>query len=99
MAREVREGLQTQGPNESIPYRIRVTPAAVSAGNVTVRDQNTGADVTSAVTDADGVIVSDGALVLPVIHDLEESHFYEVEVAYADASGATITPLFRVLCS
>lgn len=98
VSREVREGLQYQGPNESIAYRLRVTPAAASAVGVTVRDQETGADVTVAVCSG-APTVSDGALILPALHDLEENHFYEVEAAYLDASGNQVTPLIRVLCS
>ncbi len=98
MSREIREGLQPQGPNESIIYRITVTPAAVSAGSVTVTDQNTGADVTAS-TCTGSATVSNGALVLPALHDLVENHFYEIEAAYTDAAGNVITPLFRILCS
>ena len=98
MSREVRDGLQPQGPNEAISYRIRCTPAAVSAGAVSVRDQNTGADVT-ADTCTGSATVSNGALVLPALHDLVENHFYEIEAEYTDAAGNVITPLFRVLCS
>lgn len=98
MSREVKDGLQPQGPNEAISYRIRCTPAAVSAGSVTVTDQNTGADVTSS-TCSGSATVSNGALVLPALHDLTENHFYEVEAEYTDAAGNVITPLFRILCS
>lgn len=97
MSREVREGIQTQGPGEAIQYRIKATPAPVSAGAVTVRDLNTGEDVT-ATTISGSAVISAGAIVLPALANLEANHFYEVEAAYSDGTS-TIAPLFRVLCS
>lgn len=97
MTREVREGPQTQGPEEAIQYRIKCIPAPVSVVGVTVRDQNTGADV-SADTLTGSAVISSGALVLPVLGNLEPNHFYEIEAAYSDGTS-TIAPLFRVLCS
>jgi hypothetical protein len=95
--REVIEGLQTQGPNEEIAYRLTVDPVAVSVVSVTVTDRNTGADVTATVMPAGTASVDNGAILLPVLKALTLGHLYEVAPLYSDGQSK-IEPLIRVLC-
>lgn len=95
--REVIEGLQTQGPNEEIFYRLTVEPAAVSVVSVTVRDNTTGLDVTSTVMPSGSATVSDGAIILPALKALTDGHLYEVAPLYSDGQSK-IEPIIRVLC-
>lgn len=100
MSRLVLEGLQTQGPNEEIVYRIEVTPPAVSVLSVTVTDQTLRQDVTSTVMpDAAGAAVNAGAIVLPVLKALTVGHTYQVAALYSDGSGNKLEPLVRVRCA
>jgi hypothetical protein len=100
MSRLVLEGLQTQGPNEEIPYRIQVTPGAVSVVSVTVTDQTTRQACTETVMPgAAGAAVQDGAIVLPALKSLTIGHTYQVAVLYSDGQGSRLEPLFRVRCA
>lgn len=96
--REVIEGLQTQGPNEEIVYRLTVTPPAVSVVGVAVTDQNTGTNVTATVMPTGTASVSDGAIILPVIKALTLGHLYVVAPIYTDGQSPKIEPIIRVLC-
>jgi uncharacterized membrane protein len=96
--REVIEGLQTQGPNEAIIYRLTVTPAAVSVVSVSVTDLTTGTNVTATTMPAGTASVSDGSIILPALTALTLGHLYEVGVLYSDGQSQ-IEPIIRVLCS
>lgn len=96
--REVIEGLQTQGPNEEIVYRLTVTPLAVSVVDVTVTDRNTGTDVTSTVMPSGSASVNDGAIILPPLKALTLGHLYEVAALYSDGESK-LEPFIRVLCA
>ena len=95
--REVIEGLQTQGPNEEIAYRLTVVPAAVSVTGVTVTDLDTGAVVTSTVMPVGTASVAGGVILLPLLKLLTLGHQYEVAVLYSDGQSK-IEPIIKVLC-
>jgi hypothetical protein len=98
MTREIIEGLQTQGPNEEIAYRLTVTPTAVSVVSVTVTDRTTGAVVTSTVMPTGTASVDSGAIMLPVLKLLVLGHLYEVAPLYSDGQSK-IEPIIKVLCT
>lgn len=100
MSRLVLEGLQTQGGNEEVAYRIEATPAAVSVVSVTVHDLATGDDVTATVMPgAASATVDSGAIVLPVLKALTAGHTYLVRALYADGNGSKLEPLVQVRCA
>lgn len=97
--RLVLEGLQVQGPDEEISYRIEATPAAISVVNVTVHDLATGEDVTATVMPgAASAVVAGGAIVVPVLKALTAGHTYIVRALYSDGSGNKLEPLIQVRC-
>jgi hypothetical protein len=95
--REVIEGLQTQGPNEEVAYRVTVEPAAVSVVSVTVTDTGTGTNVTGTVMPTGTASVDNGAIVLPLLKALTVGHIYEVAPLYSDGLSK-LQPIIRVLC-
>ncbi len=96
--RTVIEGLQTQGPNEEIQYRITCTPAPTSVTGVTVTDLTTGTNVTATVMPSGSASVAAGVITLPTLKALTQGHFYRVAVLYSDGSNK-IEPVIEVLCN
>lgn len=94
MSREVAEGQLGQGADEQIRYKIAANPAPVTVGAVTVIDEITGENVTTAVTTGQPSL-QDGYILMPILRSLEVGHLYRVEVQYSDGFN-TLEPFFRV---
>lgn len=98
MSREVMEGVQTQGANEAIAYRVSCSPAAVSVLAVSVFDL-TGmrTDVTATMMSSGSAAINGATITLPLLRNLREGRLYEVAVRYSDGVNV-VEPFFRVLC-
>lgn len=97
IGRNVIEGLQVQGPNEEIQYRITATPTPVSVTGVTVTDLGTGANVTATVMPTGTASVAAGIITLPTLKALTLNHRYRVAVLYSDGTNK-LEPLIDVIC-
>lgn len=84
--REVAEGLQTQGADEGITYRITTTNWGSSPSNISVVVKDgAGTDVTATVTSGSASTSGD-IVVLPKISGLTAATLYRVEVQF-DSGG------------
>lgn len=96
-SRAVIEGLQVQGPNEEIQYRVTCTPTPVTVSGVTVTDLSTGTNVTATVMPTGTASVAGGVITLPTLKALTLNHRYRVAVLYSDGTNK-LEPLIDVLC-
>lgn len=98
MSREVTEGLQQQGADESIQYALTVSPAPTEVSDVKVYDV-TGipVDVTATVMPTGAAAAVGAVITLPLLTALTVDHLYRVEVRYTDGVNV-VEPFFRVLC-
>lgn len=96
-SREVAEGLQVQGPNETITWAVDVENWSDSptSPDVTVYDLNAASeDVTDDVTEGSASV--DGTTItLPQISGLTNGHLYRIDVSFT--SGADTEELFMLL--
>ena len=97
--REVLEGKQAQGKDESIQYTMTVSPAPTSIIGVYVYDSKT------LDTDAKATHMPSGAasfvgnvVTFPLLTALVLNHMYRVEVRYSDGTN-TLEPYFMVYCN
>lgn len=98
MSREVIEGVQEQGADESIQYQLTVTPAPTSVTAVKVYDAwRDGSDVTATVMPAGTASINGAVITLPNLTALTEGGYYRVEVRYTDGVNV-VEPFFRVRC-
>ncbi len=84
-SREVIEGKQWQGVDESVGYAIDTSNWGGSPTDVSfaVKDVSSAmVDVTAAVTSGGATILGD-IITLPKIHSLIDGHLYRVEVAFS----------------
>jgi hypothetical protein len=96
-SREVVEGLQVQGANETVTYTIDVanwtdTPASPSA---TVLNLSAGSTDVTADTTTGSESVSDTTITLPRIHSLTNGDMYRVNVEFT--SGNDTLELFILI--
>jgi hypothetical protein len=94
--REVIEGVQKQGANESIRWVVDCTPAPVTVVAVTVEDVT----ATPAVDVSDDVLsgsalMSATTITLPLLAGLTTGRRYVVRVRYSDGVN-TVEPWFRI---
>lgn len=94
--REVLEGLQGQGKDESIVYTMEVSPSPVATPTVAVFDEKTDLEVTETVMSG-APTYSSGIITLPALANLVEGRTYRVEVLYTNGTS-TFEPYFRVAC-
>jgi hypothetical protein len=83
--REIKEGMQYQGADETIVYTLTTTPWGSSPGSVSAKifevDGDTYTDKTS--TNMTGSASATGDIItLPAIHSLVAGTLYRVEVAF-----------------
>ncbi len=100
--REVKEGMQAQGVNESIAYKITSTPwastpvvTAVKAYDITTDGTRT--DVTATVLPSGSSSVTGDIITLPPLTALTYAHTYRVEVKFT-SGGNTFEAYFIVKC-
>jgi len=81
--REVVEGIQIQGEDESVTYSVTVTnwASSPSGAAVAVKDVDAGTDVTDDVTSG-SVSVAGDIITLPEISGLTAGTLYRVEVQF-----------------
>lgn len=95
--REVQEGIQYQGEDETIVYTIDVSNVGDGPTSpiLTVKDETADfADVTATV--GNGTPTVDGNIItLPAIHDLTAEKFYRCEVKF-DLGGNELEHYFRI---
>lgn len=97
-SREVIEGTQIQGVDESVRYTVAVDPAPVSILAVTVHDVSAeGADVTLTTMPSGTASFAGAVITLPNLLGLTVRHQYRVEVQYTDGINV-LEPYFRVNC-
>lgn len=88
MKREIREGKQPQGIDESIVYTLTTTPWGSSPGTLSVKvyliDQITGArsDVTTTVMPAGSISAVGDVISLPALTALSVGEIYRIEVKF-----------------
>jgi hypothetical protein len=98
--REVIEGVQYQGKDESIQYTVTVNPAPQvgSTPMVYVFDEAApDTDVKATVMPAGSLSFAGSVITLPNLTALTLHHSYRVEIRYTDGTN-TLEPYFRVEC-
>lgn len=87
--REVQEGKQYQGVDESIAYTLDVSAvgSSPSAVAVVVKDMTNGAVVTTTVMPTGSASVSGNVITLPALKFLTAGVLYRVEVKYIIAGN------------
>lgn len=96
--REVAEGRQYQGEDESIAYKLTTTPwgTAPSSVVVVVKDVNNAyLDVTSTVMPTGSPSVVGDVITLPALKLLTRDHTYRVEIKFT-AQGNNFEPYIMV---
>lgn len=97
-SREILEGLKEQGRNESIVWKLQLTPAPVSLVGVYVYDEaDLNTDIAVSHLTGSGT-VSSPYIYLPNLHSLVLDHTYRVEVLYSDGTS-TLETFLRVKCT
>lgn len=96
-SREVLEGVQYQGEDESIAYTVDVSAigSSPSAVTVVVKDVTNSAVVTSTVMPTGSASVSGDVITLPALKLLTAGVLYRVEVKYT-ISGNVLESYFYV---
>ena len=98
--REVVEGIQYQGTDEQVAYKITTTnwgstPTSISAK---AYDESVGEDVTTTVYPTNSPSAAGNAITLSLLKALTLDHTYRIEVKFTDSSGNIQEPYFRVKC-
>lgn len=93
--REVAEGLQTQGEDETLTWALTTTNYASSPTDVaiTVKDETAGGGV---VTLCSGT-ATNGDVISATLGGLTKDHIYRVEYKFT-SGGNTFEPYVRVRC-
>lgn len=96
-SREVLEGVQYQGADESIAYTLDVTAVGSSPSSVSVvvKDVTNSATVTATVMPTGSASVSSNVITLPALKLLTAGVLYRVEVKYT-ISGNILESYFYV---
>lgn len=90
-SREVNEGTQYQGADESIKYKITSTPwgTAPTISSIVAKDMtNGGTDVSGTVLSGASSVAGD-SMTLKALGSLTANHMYRVEVKFTTADGNT----------
>lgn len=95
--REVIEGVQEQGADESVRYTVTVDPEPSSITAVKVYSLPALTDVTATVMPSGTASNVGGVITLPNITALTESVAYRVEIKYTDGTN-TLEPYFIIQC-
>lgn len=96
--REVLEGQQAQGKDETITYTITVSPAPTSIVGVYVFEQQAPDTDIKAVKMPSGAASFVGSIItLPPLTALVKDSIYRVEARYSDGVNI-LEPYFLVLC-
>lgn len=96
--REVLEGQQAQGKDESIQYTMTVSPAPASIIGVYVFDAEAlDTDIKATHMPSGAVSFVGSIITFPLLTALVLDHLYRVEVRYSDGTN-TIEPYFMVYC-
>jgi len=96
--REVIEGKQTQGKDETITYTITVSPAPTSIVGVYIFDQEASAtDIKTTHMPTGSTSFLASVITLPPLTALVRGHTYRVEVRYSDGVNV-IEPYMVVYC-
>ena len=99
--REVIQGLQEIGEDESIQYTLTVSPAPAGGSTpaITILDEDGWENVTATAAPAGSAVVSGATIPLPLIQGsgLTRNHVYRVQVRYTDGLN-TLEPYFRMEC-
>lgn len=101
MAREVLEGMRTQGPNEQIAYSVTTTawgssPSSVACYLYDVTDQSTDVSVTS--TKLSGSVSTGGDVITtPKVISLVLGHMYRLDVRFT-SGGNVYEAIVRIKC-
>jgi len=96
--REVAEGVQVQGADEKLTYRLTVTNWGTNPTSPTVVVKNeAGTDVTSTVCTG-SASVSGNAITLPAIGSLTAGTLYRVEVKFTTGGFAPAEAYFYIQC-
>lgn len=97
-AREVLEGRQEQGRDESVRYRLVVDPAPSSVLAVKVYDTtDLTTDIAATVMPSGNPTISGDEITLANLTGLTLGKTYRVEVSYTDDVN-TLEPWFEVVC-
>jgi hypothetical protein len=100
-SREVVQGLQVQGRNENIYWRVRPSPAPVSVTTVQVYvTSDLDSDMRETVMPDGDPVIDDDWIILPKLlgSTLTVGLMYRVEVQFVDAAGNDLEAWFRVRC-
>ena len=97
--REVKEGIQPQGVDEKIAYKITTTPWASSPTSIVVKAYDitvdgTRTDVTATVLSGSASVTGD-VITLPLLQALTYGKTYRVEVQFT-VTGNVFEPFFLV---
>lgn len=95
--REVSEGVQEQGADESIRYTLSVSPAPSSIISVKVYELPAYTDVTATVMPSGTASYVGSVITLPLLTALTTDRAYRIEVRYSDGVN-TIEPYMMVQC-
>ena len=98
--REVKEGIQIQGVDEKIAYKITTTPWASSPTSIVpkvydVTVDGTRTDVTTTVMPSGSASATGDVITLPLLQALTYGKTYRVEVQFT-VSGNVFEPYFLV---
>lgn len=97
MGREVLEGIQTQGADETITYTVTVSPAPTSIIGVDVFDERTDLSVQPTVMPTGQASFVGSVITCPPLTALVVGKGYRVEVKYTEGTNI-IECYFRVYC-
>ena len=97
--REISQGTQYQGENETIVYTITTTNWAASptTPSMVVKNNSTGADVTSTIAPSGSITASGDVITLKPLTAMTAGTTYRVEVQFTVGSN-TFEVYFFVLC-
>ena len=98
--REIVEGIQYQGTDEQIAYKITTTPWGSTPTSISVKayDESIGEDVTTTVYPTNSPSAAGDVITLSLLKALTLDHTYRIEVKFTDSSGNIQEPYFRVKC-
>jgi len=99
VSREVTEGTQLQGTDESVYYKLTTTPWGSTPTSISVKafskSDSDLTDVTSTVLS--GSVSTDGDVItLPKFYSLTEGTLYRVEVKFTESGGNVYEAYFYV---
>lgn len=91
LSREVIEGTQAQGADESIAYTITSTPwgTAPTIDSIVAKDMTEGGTDVSAIVLSGASSVAGDVMTLQSLGHLTANHLYRIEVQFTTADGNT----------